>query len=263
MASRGRYGSRSVERSLHYPQGFHDPFKSLSPIAARFASESAGKPSYPATVTVTPSHTLLVQNQRITTQSIVDFGSQTIALLEKLEVDHPHLDAVEAAAFPALTVLLNRFKEFKHGGGMTIEEILDLEETVAVFLRTLDWTATASLTSTDRAGLLVIRKNIREAIRHLKWQRERGVMEDRVRARVESIKYLKGHAAQLAPDNTSQLRLENIGTRMITRAGWEDFSPEAIKIAGKTGRQGFLNTDMKSGDHGADGESIDYYVHGW
>ena len=39
--SRGRYGSRSFERSLQHPQGcFHNPLKSLSPLAARLAQES-------------------------------------------------------------------------------------------------------------------------------------------------------------------------------------------------------------------------------
>ena len=40
IRSQGRYGSRSVERSLQHPQGgFHNPLKSLSPLAARFIQE--------------------------------------------------------------------------------------------------------------------------------------------------------------------------------------------------------------------------------
>ena len=39
--SRGRYGSRSYERSLQHPQyGFHNPLKSLSPLAERLALEA-------------------------------------------------------------------------------------------------------------------------------------------------------------------------------------------------------------------------------
>ena len=37
--SQGRYGSRSVERSLQHPVGFHNPLKSLSPLALRLAKE--------------------------------------------------------------------------------------------------------------------------------------------------------------------------------------------------------------------------------
>ena len=41
MSSRERYGSRSFERSLQHTQGgFHNPLKSLSPLAARLAAES-------------------------------------------------------------------------------------------------------------------------------------------------------------------------------------------------------------------------------
>ena len=172
MASRGRYGSRSVERSLHYHSsgfsGFHDPSKSLSPIVAQFALDYGRSSVHPAVVTLAPRSTSLVQLYKITTQSIADFGTQTIALFEKLEVEHPHPDAIEAAPFPALTLLLNKFKEFKHGGGMTDHEIKDIESAAAVLFRTLDWTETGDLTSADRAGLLVMRKNVKEAIRLLK-----------------------------------------------------------------------------------------------
>ena len=239
MASRGRYGSRSVERSLHYPQGFHDPFKSLSPIALRLNSESKRNPSYPATATVTPTDILLVQNQRITTQSIIDFGYQTIALLEKLEVDYPHLDAIESAAFPALTLLLNKFKEFKNGDGMTTEEMEGLEETAAVFLRTLGWTAAVNLDAHDRAGLLVIRKNIREAIGLLKRQKERGEVANKERARAKPIKSdAEEHAITPLPGDTPQLRRERMGSRMIIRNDLDAFSPGVIEIAGKMDPQG-------------------------
>ena len=266
MSSRGRYGSRSIERSLHAPPGFHHPLKSLSPIAAQFALESGRSSSYPAVVTVAPSRMLLVQNHsRITTQSIADFGFQTIALLEKLEVEHPHPDAIEAAPFPALTLLLNKFKEFKHGGGMTIQEVEAMESAASVLFKTLDWTETAVLTTADRAGLLAMRKNVREAIRLLKKQRAQGILDDDRRAYAmatldSAIADAKDDAMQIPVNIAEPSRL-----RMFDQKASSSYNNliNLSEIAGKTDLQHPFGTPQKSRETGSDYEPIDYHVHGW